>query len=120
MFLGGREIDVATKLAVRKPIDADVDDDRAGFDPVALDEPRLADGGDEDVRLTCDAGKIARRGVTDRDRTARHQELERHRPADDVRLADDDGVFADEVLADVAEQGHAAVGRARAEKRTLE
>src|SRR5439155_11061932 len=110
-------IDVAAELAVRVAIDTHVDDDRARLDPISLYEASLADRGDEDVRLPRDAGKIACRGVTDRHRTARHQELECHRPSDDVRLADDHCVLADKILASVAEQGHAAVRRARAEKR---
>ena len=49
------EVDVAAELAVGQPVDADVDHDRARLDPVARDELRLADGGDEDVGLAHDA-----------------------------------------------------------------
>src|SRR5256885_7488824 len=115
-----RKIDVTAELAVGVAIHADVDHDRARLDPISLYEASLADRGDEDIRLLRDAGKIACRGVTDRDGTARHQKLESHRPADDVRLADDHRVLADEVLAGVAEQGHAPVRRARPEQRALE
>src|SRR5689334_11497805 len=38
------EIDVADQLSVRVPIDADVDDDCALLDPIALHEVRTADG----------------------------------------------------------------------------
>ena len=36
-------------------VDADVDDDGAGFDHVAPDEPGFADGGDEDVGVPGEA-----------------------------------------------------------------
>ena len=43
-------------LGRRDAVDADIDDGRAGLDPVALDHLRPADGGDEDV------GRAAERG----------------------------------------------------------
>ena len=73
-----------------------------------------------DVRLAHDARQIARRRMADRHRAARHQQLERHRPADDVRLPDDHRVLADEILAGLREQAHAAVRRARTQHRALQ
>ena len=72
-------------------VDADVDHDRAGLDPVALDHLGTADGGDDDV------GAAARRPARSRGlrvgdghgAALAEQEL-RHRLADDVRAADDD------------------------------
>ena len=48
-FARRREDHVTDQLAVRKPGDADVQDDRPGLDPLAWNEPRLAHGDGEDV-----------------------------------------------------------------------
>ena len=58
--------------------------------------------------------------MADRHRTARHQELERHRPADDIRLADDDRMLPDQIFARFREQPHAAERRARSQSRHLD
>ena len=77
---------------------------------------RLADTRHHDVALPHDARQIARGRVADRHGAARHQQLQRHRPADDVRLADDHRVLADQVLAGLLEETHAAERRARAQR----
>ncbi len=119
--LAGRgEVDVADELALGGAVDADVDDQRPRLDPVAADEAGLADAGNDDVGLANEAGQVARRRMADGDGTACHQQLERHRAADDVRLADDHRVLADEVLAGVAQQRHAAVRRAGAQRRAFQ
>ena len=49
-----REVDIAAKLALRVAIDADVDHDRAGLHRGGAEQPRHADGGDEDVGASAD------------------------------------------------------------------
>src|SRR6185369_17207364 len=105
-------VDIAAELAVGQAIDADIDHDCAGLDPIGLHEFRLADTRDDDVRLTHEPRQVARRRMTDGYRATRHQQLERHRTADDVRLPDDHRVLADEVFARLAQQAHAAPRRA--------
>ena len=58
--------------------------------------------------------------MADRHRAARHQQFQRHRAPDDVRLPDDYGVLADQVFASVAQQDHAAVWRARTQPRPFQ
>ncbi len=115
-----REIDVAAKLPFGVAVDADIDHDRAGLDPVALHEVRPAHTRDDDIALPDDSRQIPRLRVTDGHRAAFHQELERHRPADDVRLPDHDRMLAHEILAGVLQQRHATVGRTRTQRRPLE
>ena len=57
--------------------------------------------------------EAGREAVADRGRRTHEQQLQRHRPADDVGSADDDGVLSLERSADVLEQLDDAVGRAR-------
>ena len=60
-FGGFVEGDVADEAALavvgRHAVDADVDDRRAGLDPVAADHLGPADGGDDDVGAADDAGR---------------------------------------------------------------
>ena len=56
------ELHVADELAVRQPIDADVDHDRARPDPGARHELGLPDRGDEDLRLADLPLEVARSG----------------------------------------------------------
>ena len=109
------------ELAVGVAVDADVDHDRARLDPVALHEIRPC----RRRRRRCRACRT----MPGRSRVFEwqivtvqrcHQQLQRHRPADDVRLPDDDRVLADEILARVLEQRHAAVRRARPQRRPLQ
>src|SRR4051794_664820 len=81
---GGCELYVARELAVQA-VHADVDDDRALLDPVALDQVRDADGGDEDVRPPADVGEVARARVGGGDGGVGVQQQRGHRLADEVR-----------------------------------
>src|SRR3546814_15354653 len=88
------EIDVAAELAVGQAVDADVDDGRAGPDPVALHHARFADGGDNDVGACDFAGDIGGEAVAaGRGRTGQHQ-LQHHRPAEVIAGTDDHGALA--------------------------
>ena len=49
----------ALAVGLLDPVDADVDDGRAGLDPVAADHLRPADGGDDDVGAADDVGQVA-------------------------------------------------------------
>ena len=102
------------------PIDADVDDDRAGLHPRPTHHFRPPDRGDENVGAARDGGQIAGARMGDRHRAmAREQEL-RHRLADDVRAADDDSLHAGEHraqrLAGLVEHDHRAGRRAGHER----
>ena len=102
--IGGREFDVADKLRfrlafggqafARDAIDADVDDQRARLDPVALDHLGLADGGDEHVGATDDFGQIAGARMGDGDGAAFAQQQLRHGLADQDRAPDHHGILA--------------------------
>ena len=87
------EVDVADE-AVVGAVDADVDHDRARLDPVALDHPVAADGGDQHVGAAADLGEVARARVADRDGRVGAEQQRGHRLADEVRAADDDGLGA--------------------------
>ena len=80
--------------AVVGAVHADVDDRRAGLDPVAADHPRAADGGDQDVGAAADRGEVARARVARRDRRVGREQQLRHRLAEEVRAADHDRLGA--------------------------
>ena len=50
-FFDGVEIDIAAEFAVRKAVDADIDDHGAGTDHLGRDKSRLPYGRDENIRL---------------------------------------------------------------------
>ncbi len=95
--------------AGRDAVDADVDHGGAGLDPVALDEARPADRGDQDIGLPALARQIL--GCANgrhTDRAVFAQQQLRHRLADDVRAADHDGAQARKVAQPVPQQHQAA------------
>ena len=106
------EVDVAVE-AVVGAVDADVDDGRARLDPVALDHPVAADGGDEDVGAPADLGQVAGARVADRDRRVGAEQQLGHRLAEEVRAPDDDRLGALQLRAGLLEQQHHARRRAR-------
>ena len=86
-FGRGREFDVAGEFPVSKAVDSDVDDDRAITNPYTWDVGGFSYSGDHQIGALHFAAQIARSRVTYRDRGTRQQQLQRHRPADDVRCA---------------------------------
>src|SRR5690606_5815437 len=110
------ELDVADQLLLavlaHDAGDAYVDHHGAGLDPVPLDQFGRAGGGDDDVGLAGDLGQVL--GVDVRDRHGAFTVEQKHGDglADDVRLADHHGVFADEVVDHGFEQHHHAERRA--------
>ncbi|KAF1858236.1 hypothetical protein Lal_00014736 [Lupinus albus] len=114
-FLDAVEVDVAAQLALVVAVDAHVDDDGARLDHVAGQRVAAADGGHDDVRLAGVVAQVRRTAMADGDGGVLLQEQQRHRLADRVAAADDDGVLAAQVDAGRLDQLHAAVRRARAE-----
>ena len=88
------ELDVAAQFAVGAAVDADVDHDRAGFDPLAPHQLGAADRGDQQVGARDHVREIARLRMADRHRRVRADQQRRHRLADHVRAPDDHGVRA--------------------------
>src|SRR5205807_6412131 len=91
---------------------ADIDHGGAGFEPVGLDVASFAHGGDDDVRAADDAGKIARFGMADGDSSVGVHEEQRHRFANDVAAAEDDGVGSLDGNIVAAKNFHASGGGA--------
>ena len=94
---------------------ADVDHRRAGLDPVALDQPRLPDGGDEHVGAAADGGEVAGARVADGDGGVGVQQQRGDRAADEVGAADDDRLGALEPDVVAAQQLHHPGRRAGAQ-----
>ena len=89
-----RELDVADELAVSDAVDADVDHDGAGLDPLAADQPGLADRRDHDVGAADLGGEVARARMTDRHGRVPLEQQQRDRLADQEAPPDDDGARA--------------------------
>ena len=85
----GLEVDVADEPVVGA-VDPDVDDRRAGLDPIARDQPRAADRGDQDVGAAADRrrGRAVREWQTVTVASAFSSSADK-RPADEDRAADD-------------------------------
>ena len=115
------EIDVAAEFAgfwtLVQAVDADVDDDGAGFDHVGRNEAGPAHGRDDDVGAAGVKLQVAGAGVADGDRGAGIDEQQGHGLADNVGTADDHGFLAIEIDAALLEHLHHAVGRAGDESR---
>ena len=79
------------RSAVVDAVDADVDHHRAGLDELARHQRRLADRGDQDVRLAADRGEVAGARVARRHRGVAREQQRGHRLADDLRAAEHDG-----------------------------
>jgi hypothetical protein len=99
-------------ICARHPVDADVDYGRAGLDEVAPHHAGRADGGDQDVGVAADAPEVLGAGMGDGDGAIGGQQQGGHRLADDAGAADHHGVQARGRLHGLADQLHAALGRA--------
>ena len=108
LFEGDVAADVVLAVVAEDAGGADVDDDGAGAYPAAADEAGLADGGDEDVGGLADGFDVAGVDVGLGDGGPVGEEECGHGLADDVGVADDDGVGAGEVGADGVDDHHAA------------
>ena len=71
-----------------------IDDDCTRLDPGLLDEFRLADGADQDVRLLHEFGEVLGLAVADGHGAVGVQKHHRHRLTEDGAAADDYGVLA--------------------------
>ncbi len=91
---------------------ADINDRRAGADPVWLDEAGFAHGGNENVGATNNFGKIARFRMTDGDGSVGVHQQKGHGLADDVTATEHDGVGAFDRDLIAAKNLHAAGGGA--------
>jgi len=94
------------------PVDADVDDDCAGFDPVALDEFRSPDRCDDEIGAPRYFSQIARPRVSNGDGAVSLQEQLRHRLTDNVRASNHDRIEARQVTAQAIDEDEAAGRRA--------
>jgi hypothetical protein len=119
-FPGGFELHVAHELAVRHPVDADVDDHRARPDPLARDQPGLAYRDDEQLGALDVGPQVTGEAVAHRHRRAGEQQLERHRPADEIRRTHDDRVLPLGRDTAALEQPDHPVGSARPHQRVPE
>src|SRR5690606_31924468 len=101
---GFLEGDVAdnTRLAFRRfdAVDADIDDHGARLDPVTAHQAGTSNGNDEDIRRPAEVRRVLRARMRHGDGAVFGEQQLRHRLADDVRLADDDGMEAGKVCAE--------------------
>ena len=79
-------------LRIRHLVHPDIDDSSARLDEGLRHQSRPADGCNENVRAAADLCEIWRSRVTHGYRCVTMQQQQRHRLADDVAAADDDGV----------------------------
>src|SRR5215470_6558868 len=104
-------------------VGADVDDCSSGLaicgglDPIGLHETRFAHRGDDDVRAPHDFGKITRLGMADCDGGVGVHEQERHRLANNVAPAKNNGVRTLNGNVAAAQNFHASRWRAGDETR---
>src|SRR5882757_5394502 len=94
-------------------IGANIYDRGARTNPVGLDVAGFAHSRDDDIRPADDAGEVASFGMADGDGGIGMHEQKRHRFANDVAAAEDDGVGALNLDIVAAQNFHAARGRAR-------
>ena len=97
------------------PVDTDIDHGGARPNEILGDHGIAADGDDEDVRPSADAGQVLRAGVADGDRGVPMHEQRGHRFADDLAATDDDGVLPRDLDTGAIEHLHDAGGRCRYE-----
>mmetsp|Transcript_9747 Transcript_9747/g.16961 ORF Transcript_9747/g.16961 Transcript_9747/m.16961 type:complete len:318 (+) Transcript_9747:473-1426(+) len=90
-------------------VDADVNHHRAGLHPALLHQLRLADGGDDDVRLRDDVGQIRRLRMADRDGGVALHEQHRGREAHDVAPPQHHGFLTADLHAGALEEIDAAL-----------
>ena len=108
----GLEVDVADSPASVRLIPTSITVG-ARLDPVAPDQARAPDGGDEHVGAAADLGEVARARVADGHGGVGGQQQRGDRAADQVRAADHDGLGALERDVVAAQQLHHARRRAR-------
>src|SRR5882762_9832076 len=96
---------------------ADIDDYGARANPVGLDVAGFAHSRDDDIRPANDAGEVASFGMADGHRGICMHQQKRHRFANDIAAAEDDGVCALDLNIVAAQDFHAAGGRAGDEAR---
>src|SRR5712664_699391 len=97
---------------VRNAVGTDINDRRAGLDPVRFHVAGFAHGGDDDIGAAEDFGQIARFGMADGDSGVGVHQEQGHGFADDVAAAEDDGVGAFDLDVVAAQNFHAAGGSA--------
>mmetsp|Transcript_68604 Transcript_68604/g.174177 ORF Transcript_68604/g.174177 Transcript_68604/m.174177 type:complete len:386 (+) Transcript_68604:647-1804(+) len=101
--LGRREVHIADEAVpqffrgVLDGVDADVDDNAARLQPLALHEVGLADGSHDDVGLANEGHHVLRARVAHGDSGIHGLQELRHRHAHDVGSADDHGVLASDL-----------------------
>mmetsp|Transcript_37367 Transcript_37367/g.87958 ORF Transcript_37367/g.87958 Transcript_37367/m.87958 type:complete len:208 (+) Transcript_37367:130-753(+) len=110
VLLRRREVHVATQLVPLGRlggwlrVHADVDDDRARFDPISKDHLSRADGGDDDVRASDMPLEVFRPRVAHGHRSVQGLQQVRYRHADDVRAADHDAILPADLDAGALQQ----------------
>src|SRR5882724_6026212 len=92
---------------------ADIDDCGARANPVGLDVAGFAHSRDDDIRPANDAGEVASFGMAGGDGGIGVHKQKRHRFANDVAAAEDDGVGALNLNIVAAQNFHATRRRAR-------
>src|SRR6266851_5722224 len=97
---------------VRNAVGTDINDRRAGLDPVRFHVAGFAHGGDDDIGAAEDIGQIARFGMADGDGGVGVHEEKGHGFADDVAAAEDNGVGAFDLDFVALQNFHAAGGSA--------
>src|SRR5699024_7073160 len=103
------KVDIAHQSAVAQTVHADIDHDGARLDPVSLDQLRLADTSDDNVR-GCDlARQVLGARVADGDGAACIQKFQRHGAANDVGLADDSRIESGKIDVRLVQQRHHSV-----------
>ncbi|CDN43882.1 hypothetical protein BN871_DS_00270 [Paenibacillus sp. P22] len=105
-------IDIASKLAVVEPVDADVDDDGSRLDAAGPDRLGLADGHDENIRGGRDRLQILRSGMADGHGRILAEQQHGDRLADDIAASDYDGMLACDLMAAALDQLDDACRRA--------
>src|SRR5210317_1178160 len=113
----GLEFHIAHQAAVRLAIDADINDYRPGFYPLARYKTGLANCHDYDVGTSHMRFEVAGEAMTNRGGGPRQQEFETHRAADNIGCADNDRVLAGNRNIVVAQQVHDSQGGAGAKTR---
>src|SRR5260370_1354390 len=97
---------------VRNAVGANIDDRRAGLDPVRFHVAGFAHGGHDDIGAAEDIRQVARFGMADGDGGVGVHEEKGHGFADDVAAAKDHGVGAFDFDVVAAQNFHAACGSA--------
>src|SRR5690554_546256 len=110
------EVHVALQASVFHAVDAHVDNDGSGLDPLALDQAGLTHGDHHQIRAAYVLFQITGEAVCDCGGAAGQQQLEGHGAADDVGGADHGGVQSVGADAGALEQTDDAQGSAGAQQ----